>query len=72
VLNVASLSVIVADPSVVDPSLNVTVPLASGNALFAMNWTMFPYVPVLGFGVKVSASSVAVPAPEIEGVKNTT
>jgi hypothetical protein len=72
VLNVAALSVIVADPRVVDPSLNVTVPLASGNALFAMNWTLLPYVPVLGIGVNVSASSVAVPVPEMEGVKNTT
>jgi hypothetical protein len=69
VSNVAMSLDMVADPKVVDPSLNVTVPLAFGNCSVALNCTFPPNTPVLGVAMTVRAFVVAEPGPLSEGVK---
>ena len=71
-LYVATSLDIVAEPNVVDPSLNVTVPEAFGNSSVAVNCTAPPYTLEFGLADTVRASKVADPAPLRDGVKNTT
>jgi hypothetical protein len=56
-------------PNEVDPSRNVTVPLALGEASLAVNVTFPPYTLLAGEALNVRELVVAVPEPLVEGVK---